>query len=98
MRTDIGQTFEDFERIAEDYFNLIPPDTDSFDLTNCTWQYDEFDKLFIFQFENEWDLDSFYDKITECPKYEESYDIGDHFEGVNRKTLKITVEAKEGGL
>jgi len=99
MRTDITHSFEDFERIAEDYFELIPPDTDSFDLELCTfWEYEEWDKLLIFHFDNEMDLNFFYDKLIECPKYEESFDIEDHFEGVNRKALTITIESKSTGL
>ena len=99
MRADVLDTFEDFERICEDYFHLIPPDTDSFDLDLCTkWVYDDFERTLTFYFEDEWKLDEFYDKITDCPKYEESFDIGDHFDGVDRKNLKIIVESKEMGL
>lgn len=99
MRSDVLDTFEDFERIAEDYFMLIPPDTDSFDLELCTkWIYDDLYNTLTFYFDDEWNLDTFLDKITECPKYQETYDIGDHFDGVDRKNLKIIVEGKATGL
>ena len=99
MRTDITDSFEDFERIAEDYFDLIPPDTDSFKLElTTTWTYEEFDKLMTFYFENEWDLDEFLDVLEECPKLNESFGMNDLHDAVNRKALTITIEGKEGGL
>ncbi len=99
MRTDITHTYEDFERIAEDYFELIPPDPESFDLDLCiSWDYDEDYKLLIFKFDDEWDMDAFVEKVEDCAKYRETFDINDHFEGVNRETLTVTVEGKEGGL
>ena len=93
MRHDLTQTFEDFERIAEDYFMLIPPDTDSFNIGICSrWVYDDMYNTITFYFENEWDLDTFYDKMIECPKYGESFITSDHFDGVDRKNLKIMIE------
>ena len=99
MRKDVTDSFEDFERIAEDYFDLIPPDTDSFNLDLClTWSFDDLDKLMIFYFENEWDLYSFYDKLIECPKLNESFGMDDLHDSVDREKLTITIEGKEGGL
>ena len=99
MRTDLTHSFEDFERIAEDYFELIPPDTDSFDLDLCTyWEYEEWDKLLVFHFERYDDLLAFHDKILECPKNEESFAIGDHFDGIDTENLTITIESKSTGL
>jgi len=99
MRNDVLDTFEDFERICEDYFMLIPPDTDSFNLELCTsWTYDDMYNTLTFTFVDEWNLDSFLDKILECPKYEETYAVGDHFDGVDRQKLTIIVEGKETGL
>lgn len=99
MRTDITDSYEDWERLAEDYFDLIPPDTDSFDLSLCIkWDYDDWRKTFKFYFDNEWDLDSFLDKVEDCPKKDETFGIGDLYEGVDRENLTITVEGKEGGL
>jgi len=99
MRTDITESFEDFERLAEDYFMLIPPDTDSFRLDLCTkWEFDEWEKTFKFYFENEWDLDSFLDVLMDCPKLDETIALNDMYEGVNRETLTIVVEGREGGL
>jgi hypothetical protein len=98
-RGDIMQTQEDFERIAEDYFMLIPPDTDYFDLDKCVkWEFNEFDRTLTFYFENEWDLDEFLDKIMDCPALEVTFEIGNIYEGVNRDKLTITIEGKEGGL
>jgi len=99
MRTDITDSFEDFERIAEDYFDLIPPDTDSFKLKLCkTWTYDENDKIMVFYFEDEWALDEFYEEVKECPKLDESFGMDDLFDAIDRKALTLTVEGKEGGL
>jgi hypothetical protein len=99
MRYDVLNTIEDFEKICEDYFLIIPPDIDSFDLDICTkWEYNDFDRTLVFYFEDEWNLDSFYDKLVDCPKYEETFDVGDFFEGVDRENLKIVVESKETGL
>ena len=99
MRTDVTDSFEDFERIAEDYFDLIPPDTDSFKLNLCTkWVYEEWDKLLIFHFENEWDLDDFLETLKECPKLDETFGMDDLHDAVDRKKITITVEGKEGGL
>jgi hypothetical protein len=99
MRTDITDSFEDFERIAEDYFDLIPPDTDSFNLQLCnTWVYDENNKLLIFFFADEWLLEEFYETVKECPKLDESFGMDDLFEAIDRKKLTITIEGKEGGL
>jgi len=99
MRGDIAYTWEDWERLAEDYIRLIPPDNEAFDFDLVTkWEFDEDNRIFIFYFDNEWDMDAFYDKITESPAYETLYAIGDLFEGVDRENLKIIVEGKEGGL
>jgi len=99
MRTDITESFEDFERLAEDYFDLIPPDTDSFDFDLCTkWEFDEWEKTFKFYFEKEWDLDAFLDKLMDCPKMDETIALNDMAEGVNRQALTITVEGRQGGL
>lgn len=99
MRSDITQTFEDFERIAEDYFMMIPPDTDSFNLEICTrWEFDDAFNTLTFYFDDPWKFDEFHDKLLECPRYEESFAVGDHFEGADRQNLKIVVEGKESGL
>lgn len=99
MRTDVLETFEDFERVAEDYFWLIPPDTDSFLLEKCiSWSYDDFDNTMTFRFDNEWDLDEFNDKMADCPKFDESFDYYDELKPVDRENLSITIQGKESGL
>ena len=99
MRNDILMTFEDFERVAEDYFHLIPPDTDSFKLDLCvSWEYDEVDNVLKFYFDDDWLMDEFYDEILDCPKLNESFGIDDMFESYDRENKIITIEGKEGGL
>jgi len=99
MRNDITKSYEDFERLAEDYFDLIPPDTDSLDLElTLDWEFNDDNKLFIFYFENEWLLDEFLNKLEECPKLNESVALNDMFDGVDREKLVITLEGRQGGL
>jgi hypothetical protein len=43
-------------------------------------------------------LDSFYDKLIECPKLNESFGMDDLHDSVDREKLTITIEGKEGGL
>lgn len=99
MINAVLDTFEDFERIAEDYFFLIPPDTDSFLLDICNdWKFDEFENTLTFYFDSLWDLETFNDKMIECPKFGESFDYFDVLDSVDRKNLKIVIQGKMKGL
>jgi hypothetical protein len=99
MRGDLLQTQEDFEKVLEDYFMIIPPDNESFDLEKCiSWDYNDFDRTITFYFDNEWDLEEFNDKMNDCPAKGVMFDVGNNFDGVDRKNLKIIIEGNEGGL
>jgi len=98
-RTDLIYTFEEWERLAEDYMSLIPPDNEFFDFEYVKkWYYDDLRNVFVFEFGNEWDMQTFIDKVEECPMYMVTFDIGDLYEGIEWDKLRVTVEAKEGGL
>ena len=56
-RTDLTQSQEDFARVMEDYFRIIPPFLDFFDLNKIKkWHYDDFDNTITFYFDNKDDL------------------------------------------
>lgn len=98
QRTDLTQSFEDFERVMEDYFQIIPPDVESFNLENTThWEYSDFRNTVTFYFSDDWYLDAFLDKILDCPKYLRTFDM-DSIDGIDRQNLTITIEGKTGGL
>lgn len=101
QRTDVTQSFEDFERIMEDYFQVIPPDIDFFEIEKCSyWDYDDMENTVTFYFEDEWYLQEFLDELEECPKLRFTFDMDDSysFDGVDRQNLRITIVGKTGGL
>jgi len=99
VRNDILDSFEDWERVAEDYFWLIPPDTDSFLLEKCTsWVFDDSDNTMTFYFDSDWDMQSFNDKMIQCPKFGESFDYYDNLAPLDSTKLKITIQGKMKGL
>jgi|SaaInlStandDraft_4_1057021.scaffolds.fasta_scaffold88052_2 hypothetical protein len=98
QRTDITTSFEDFERVMEDYFQVIPPDIDSFKLTKTiNWKYDDFDNAMIFYFADDWELQSFKDDMTECPALNTFFGF-EEYEDVDLNELTITINGKIGGL
>ena len=100
MRNDLVKSYEELERVCEDYFFLLPPDMDMLHIEELVddWEFDEFENTLTFKFRDVWDLDTFMDYVEESPKYEESFAIGDMHEGVNREKLTVIIEGKEKGL
>ena len=98
QRTDITNSFEDFERIMEDYFQVIPPDINSFKIDKCLfWEYDDMENTVTFHFEDEWYLDEYLDSLEDCPKLRTSFDF-ETFDSADRQNLTITIVGKIGGL
>ena len=97
QRADLSQTFEDFERVMEDYFRIIPPDIEFFKVDIAThWEYDDVNRSVKFYFADDWYLQEFIDKLKTCPakinfKFEE-------YENVDREKLIVEVIGKIGGL
>lgn len=99
MRSDLSQTLEDFERVAEDYFHLIPPDVHDFKIDLCVhWEYDDISNILIFDFDDVWNMEEFYDKILACPRYKMHYALDETYPGMDYVNNRIIVEAKKGGL
>jgi hypothetical protein len=91
QRTDITQSFED-------YFQVIPPDINSFKIDKCLfWEYDDMENTVTFHFEDEWYLDEFLDSLEDCPKLRTSFDF-EAFDTADRQNLTITIVGKIGGL
>lgn len=98
QRTDLTDSYEDFERVMEDYFQVIPPDIDSFKVNTAQrWKYDDITNTITFWFEHEWDLLDFHDSLVECANYGMTYGIDD-YDGVDYQELKLTVVSYKGGL
>ncbi len=98
MRTDVNEdSYEDLERVLEDYFRIIPSDMMFFKMENVTrWSYDDSERTIKFYFEDEWTMDEFFDKIRNSPKsmmvYMEEHDC------VDRENFVISMGGKMGGL
>jgi hypothetical protein len=98
QRTDITQSFEDFERVMEDYFQVIPPDIDFFKIEKAThWSYDDMENSVSFWFEDDWTMQEFKDNLEECPLWETTFDA-DAFDGIDWQEKRITVIGHVGGL
>jgi hypothetical protein len=97
QRTDLSQTFEDFERVLEDYLHIIPPDSDFFLHEKASkWVYDDMQQSLTFYFDDAWLMDEFKDKLEHCPG--KMYFKCEEFEHVDRENLTITVIGLKGGL
>lgn len=97
-RNDISQTFEDFERVMEDYFAIIPPELHQFDLNKIIrWEYDDINNSMTFYFENEWLLDEYVDMLEQSPSVNRIFEYND-YEHIDRKNLSLTIIGKDGGL
>lgn len=97
QRQDMSQTFEDFERIMEDYYQIIPPDINHFDIEKCShWEFDDVEKCVHFHLLDEWYLQEFIDAVKECP-HKFSFKFEEH-EDVDMENLIVTVYGKIGGL
>ncbi len=97
MRTDVTDSYEDMERVLEDYFRIIPSDMHYFKMENVTqWEYDDSEKMIRFYFDNEWTMDEFFDKIRYSPKmmtvHMEEHDC------VDRQNFTISMYGRVGGL
>ena len=98
QRTDVTQSFEDFERIMEDYFQVIPPDIDFFKLDDVLhWDYDDLEQAVTFFFEDDWYLQAFIDNVEECPAKNSFFEF-DEFDCVDREKLTVKIIGKIGGL
>lgn len=98
QRNDLSNSLEDFERVMEDYFQIIPPDIDFFKIDKSLgWEYCDLKNIVTFYFEDDWYLDEFLDEVLECPKYLKSFYL-DPIDGVDREKLTIILEGKIGGL
>jgi len=88
-------TEEEWLRVAEDYFELIPPDIDFFKIELCIkYEVNHFEKELIFYFDDLFKLEEFLDKVKDCPLYEATFNI--EFDGVDYDNLTITIKAGEG--
>ncbi len=98
QRTDVTQSYEDFERILEDYLGVVPPDSEFFKMEKVNrWVYDDNEQSIMFYFEDDWVLDEFKDALDECPATNVFFAF-EEFEHVDREKLTITVVGKLGGL
>lgn len=98
MRTDVNEdSFEDLERVLEDYFRIIPSDMMFFKMENVTkWSYDDSERTIKFYFEDEWGMDDFFDKIKDSPKI--SHVDLDEYDSLDRQNFVISMRGKMGGL
>jgi hypothetical protein len=97
QREDLTQSYEDFERVMEDYFQIIPPDTDFVKVDVAKrWQYNDVERSVTFYFEDAWYLQEFIDKLFYCPK-KYSFLFEEH-EHIDRENLTVTIIGKIGGL
>ena len=97
QRSDLTQSFEDYERVMEDYFQLIPLELRFFTVEKASrWEYNEFERSMTFYFVDEWTLDEFLDTMKDCPK-KFAYDF-EEYEHVDRKNLTIKMIGRIGGL
>jgi len=98
QRTDLSQTFEDFERVLEDYLHVIPPDTKFFLVEKATkWEYDDTRQALVFYFEDDWTLQEFVDRLGDCVS-KGMFFLCDEYEHVDRENLIVTVIGIKGGL
>ena len=98
QRTDVTQSYEDFERILEDYLGVIPPDSEYFLVEKANrWEYDDIEQAVIFYFDDDWSLDEFKDRLNDCQATNIFFAF-EEFDHVDREKLTITVIGKEGGL
>ena len=98
MRGDLSKTYDDFERVAEDYFMLIPSDLMSFDMDLVLdWDYDDIGRKLMFKFNRKWDMENFIDKIKDCPKMGMSFEFDDVFD-IDSKNNVVTIHGTVGGL
>jgi len=97
QRNDVTQSEEDFGRIMEDYFAIIPPKIEAFQLKFVKlWTYDDLENTMTFSFENELALNDFLDefeKLPECYIFEYN-----EYEHLDRQNLTMTIIGKDGGL
>ena len=97
MRTDVTDSYEDMERVLEDYFRIIPSDMHYMKMESVIqWEYDDATKSITFYFADEWTMDEFFDKLKYSPKlmtvHCEEHDC------VDRENFSITIFGKVGGL
>lgn len=98
MRTDVNEdSYEDLERVLEDYFRIIPSDMMFIRMDLVTrWDYDDSKRMMRFHFANEYDMTDFFDKFRDSPKsmmvYMEEHDC------VDRENFVISMYGKEAGL
>lgn len=98
QRMDITQSFEDFERIMEDYFQVIPPDIDHFKTDIVThWDYNDVEHSVTFYFDDDWKLQEFLDEMMECPAKDSFFEY-EEYEHLDRVKNTITIIGREGGL
>ena len=95
---DLDKSFEEFERIMEDYFWAYGPDLTAFKMDYVKdWTYLPDTQQVEFKFDSALDMEFFYDAVLECPKYQESFDI-DWYDGKDDVNLTLMLDGKEGGL
>ena len=98
QRNDLLQTSEDFGRVMEDYFAIIPPDLDMFELDKIVkWEFDDIENSMTFYFDDDWLFDEFKNLIEEIPTLNDKF-VFDEYEHVNREKLTLTILGKDGGL
>ena len=94
-----NKSLDDLERILEDYFGVIPSDIDmNFKLELVKdWEFDPFDYLMTFYFENEWDAMDFFDVLTESPKAEMTFTFDEFGTGLFEDEKKVVIKGGEDG-
>lgn len=98
QRNDIIQTPEDFARVMEDYFGIIPPEVNQFDLDRILfWDYDDVEHSMTFYFEDPFDLNALVEHLQNTPKNGLFY-IFDEYQHLDRDKLTLTIIGKIGGL
>jgi len=92
------QTPEDFARVMEDYFGVIPPEVDKFDLEKILfWDYEDIDNTMTFYFENDFHLNDLIEHLQSTPSNGFLY-IFDEYQHLDRENLTLTIVGKTGGL
>lgn len=98
QRQDISSSFEDFERIMEDYFAIIPPDIDKFELVKTSgWEYDDLENTMMFYFDDMWLMDEFTEMLKDLPSTNMIFEYNE-YEHLDREKMTITIVGKDGGL
>ena len=98
QRQDVSQSFEDFERIMEDYFAIIPPEVEQFDLEKIVeWEYNDVENSLTFYFADEWFLNELKDILDESPSQNIKFEYNE-YDHVDREKLTLTIIGRDGGL